>query len=259
MRKSALRNSETGEPLAGFGRLISVVTVCRNAEKTIEATLQSVVTQEDVGGLVEHIVVDGASEDDTLKILKQFANARWTSEPDDGISDAFNKGSHLATGEYILYLNADDYLYDQNVLHDVQRFIETNQHPDWIVGDFADSSDGKIAILPKRYPPSCWSLMFRNRIGHPAVFLKRRVLIEMGGFDTHFKMAMDYDLWQRLCSRGYKPVYFQRIVSVFSREGLTSNISPTLIQEKQEVERRFRDNPVKRLVGYVYDRQKGRY
>ena len=82
--------------------------------------------------------------------------------------------------------------------------------------------------------------------------------MEVGGFETRFKMAMDYDLWQRLCARGYKPVYFPRTISVFSHEGVTSSESPALLQERLEMARRFRDNPLKRLVGNAYDHLKGR-
>jgi len=214
--------------------------------------------QESVHGLVEHIVVDGASEDDTLAVVRQFPSVHWISEPDEGISDAFNKGLGLAKGEFVMYLNADDYLHDKMVLHDVLSFIDGNQRPDWIVGDIAASSKGEIFVPPRRYRPSCWSLMFRCRIGHPTVFLKREVLIDAGGFDPRFKLAMDYDLWQRLCAAGYKPVYFPRIISVFSHEGLTSSESPVLVVERQEVARRFRDNPLKNLIGTTYDRLKGR-
>lgn len=238
--------------------LVSVVTVCRNAEQTIECSLRSVAEQKSVGNSVEHIVVDGASQDNTLEIVRQCPTIKWVSEPDEGISDAFNKGLHLASGEYVIYLNADDRLHDQYVLKDVLNFIDAKERPVWIVGDIAASSEGEITFPPRRYRPSCWSLMFRCRIGHPTVFLRRSVLLELGGFDTRFTMAMDYDLWHRLCTNGYRPVYFPRRIAVFSREGLTSRESPTLLQERLEVARRFRDNPIKNLIGMVYDRLKGR-
>ena len=237
--------------------LISVVTVCRNAAETIEDTLQSVAAQRNVDGLVEHLVVDGDSQDDTLRIVKQFSAVRCISEPDEGISDAFNKGSRLANGDYVLFLNADDYLYDDTVLFDVVNFIKSNQYPVWIVGDVAESKDGDLTLIQKRYPPSCWSLMFRNRIPHQAVFLQRNVLDEVGGFETRFKTSMDYDLFERLCARKHKPVYFPRVISVFSKEGLTSVTTPTLVSETQEVMGRFRDTPFKRLVGHAYDQLRG--
>jgi glycosyltransferase involved in cell wall biosynthesis len=252
-------DSDLQQPAKNTGITLSVITVCRNAEKTIESTLQSVAMQENVAGKIEHIVVDGASQDDTLKIVKQFPTIRWISEPDDGISDAFNKGALLAEGEYVLYLNADDYLSDQNVLHDVLSYIKINNNPDWIVGDVFTQRQGEITVQQRRYPPSCWSLFLRNRICHQAVFLKRRALLEVGGFENRFKMAMDYDLWQRLCASGYKIAYIPRIISVYSHEGLTSSESPALAQEFQEVERRFRNTPLKGFIGNAYDLIKGRY
>lgn len=236
---------------------ISVITVCRNAEETIEDTLRSVAEQQNVDGLVEHIVVDGASQDGTLAIVKQFPAIRWISEPDEGISDAFNKGWRMAKGEYVLYLNADDYLYDPLVLADVVNFINKNQHPEWIVGDVLVSENGEIRVPPRGYAPSCWSLMFRNRICHQSVFLKRQAFQKVGDFDTHFKLTMDYDLWQRLCSNGYKLTYFPRIISIYSKEGLSSGEPPTFLREHREVVLRFRDTPLKRFVGTAYDRLKG--
>ena len=81
---------------------ISVITVCRNAAKTIEATLQSVAMQENAARVVEHIVVDGDSDDNTLKVAKQFPAICWISEPENGNSDTFNRGLHLADGKYVL-------------------------------------------------------------------------------------------------------------------------------------------------------------
>ena len=94
VKKQKLMNSNLSRNSPEAGILISVITVCRNADKTIETTLQSAAMQENVSGLVEHIVVDGASEDSTLEIVKRYSTVRWISESDDGISDAFNKGLH---------------------------------------------------------------------------------------------------------------------------------------------------------------------
>ncbi|MBC8492608.1 MAG: glycosyltransferase, partial [Chloroflexi bacterium] len=159
--------------------IISIITVCLNAETTIEHTLRGVAEQENVDGLSEHIVVDGASDDGTLDIVQHFPHVQWISEPDDGIFDALNKGSHLATGEYLMHLFADDYLYDVNALSDVIAFIRSRNRPDWIAGDVARGQvlDGEMVILgPRRLvPPTCWGLILRDQIAHPAVFLKREV------------------------------------------------------------------------------------
>lgn len=237
--------------------LISVITICLNAERTIQKTLQSVADQEGVDGLVDHLVVDGASTDGTLDIVRQFPHVRYVSEPDDGISDAFNKGMRLATGEYLLYLNADDHLFDATVLRDVTEFIRAKHHPDWIVGDVSEASGEEAIIWRRRFPPTCWSLILRNRIAHPAVFLKRQVQRQVGGFDLRFQFAMDYDLWQRLCAKGHKPTHLRRVIAAFACGGKTASSSAQHRAEVAQILGRFRNTGFKRACGLVYERLKG--
>ena len=88
---------------------ITIITVCFNAEKYIEQTIKSVTEQK--GCDVEYIVIDGASTDSTQQIIQKYESGitKWVSEPDKGIADAMNKGVALATGDYLMFLNADDY------------------------------------------------------------------------------------------------------------------------------------------------------
>lgn len=238
---------------------ISVITICRNAEKTIARALQSVAEQKNVAGQVEHIVVDGASTDATMDIVRQFNHiTRSLSEPDQGIADAFNKGMQMATGVYLFYLNADDWLYDDQVLRDALAFIHAKGAPDWIVGDVMTDRTGRLEKAQRSHPPSCWSLMLRNRISHPAVLLKRQILQELGGFDLRFKIAMDFDLWQRLCARQIHPTYWSRVVSVFSMEGISSMQSELQQKERGRIISQFRNSAIKRSVGRIYDVLKGR-
>jgi len=87
---------------------ITIITVCFNAEKYIEQTIQSVISQKNCD--FEYIIVDGNSTDKTKQIIQQHESqiTHWISEPDKGIADAMNKGVALATGEYVLFLHADD-------------------------------------------------------------------------------------------------------------------------------------------------------
>lgn len=234
--------------------MISVITICRNAEKTIERTLQSMAEQKEVAGLVEHIVVDGASADSTMEIVRRFPHvARWISEPDQGIADAFNKGMSLAKGQYLLYLNADDWLYDDGVLRDAVEFIQARGKPDWIVGDVTVDRNGRLERAVKSHPPSCWSLILRNRICHPAVLIKKIVQLDAGGFDTSFEIAMDFDLWQRLCAQHIRLTYWPRVVSVFAMEGVSSTGGARREEEHLAVIRLARNTPIKRMIGALYD------
>lgn len=239
--------------------VISVITVALNAANTIGATLESVASQQGFHEFVEHIVVDGGSMDNTLEIIRQYPHVRWISEPDRGISDAFNKGMHLAQGQYLLYLNADDTLCDSRVLADVAKFAQTQQWPEWIVGD-VNVKDVHGVIKPGRlgYAPSCWSLIFRDRIPHPATFVKRALLVEMNGFDLDFRLAMDYDLWARLCAAGCEVTYFKRPIAVFAEGGMTTTQRQRGRTEAAQIRQRLRNTPFKRLAGTLYDRLKRR-
>lgn len=233
--------------------MLSVVTICRNSSSTIGRTLQSVNSQVGVLNRTEHIVIDGSSNDDTLTIVRQFDGVRVVSEPDDGIADAFNKGMRLAKGKYIQYLNADDYLNDRYVLRDVLDFIAVQNEPEWVVGDIMLNRNGRLATASNRVPISCWSMMFYCRIPHPAVFLQRKALLDLGGFNTEYKVSMDYDLWQRLCVRGYRPIHLKRVIAVFSTQGLSAQMSPVQMAERQSIRYRFRNTLLKRMIGAAYD------
>ena len=102
---------------------ITIITACFNSSATIRDTFESVLRQSHAD--VEHIVVDGGSRDDTVEIIREYAEKyqgrmRWISEKDDGIYYAMNKGIAMATGEVIGFLNADDYYHDDHVLADIE-------------------------------------------------------------------------------------------------------------------------------------------
>ncbi len=193
---------------------ISVVTICLNAEKYIEQQLQSVADQNWPD--VEHIVVDGGSSDNTVLIVKSFAEInrkmRWTSGPDSGISDAMNKGLSLATGEIISFLHADDFYACNNVLNSVAGIFATQPQIEWLTGGvlFVNSAGRPI----KSYPVRSWSyqrLLRGNILFHPATFVRKSVLESVGGFDIRLHYTMDYDLWLRLGRRSNPYLLYQTL------------------------------------------------
>ena len=238
--------------------VFSIITICRNAAATIEKTLSSVADQQLDADRYEHIVIDGSSQDETLDIIRKYQRVRWISEPDEGIADAFNKGLSMARGDYLLYLNADDYLHDSAVLSDTEAFLSDNDRPSWIVGDLATMETDRPTIFSPRLPVSCLSMMFYCRVSHPSVFLKRKALNELDGFHTQYQVCMDYDLWQRMCERGYRPVHMRRVVSVFATDGISSAGSASQLHERREIQRRFRNTLPKRVIGAAYDFIKNR-
>ena len=119
--------------LLAFSMKISVVTVAFNSALTIKKTIESVLNQDYQD--FEYIVVDGASKDNTLEILKSYGNKiRWISEPDKGIYDAMSKGVKMATGDVVGIVNSDDYYPDTQVLSRVADAFKNNKI-DAVYGD----------------------------------------------------------------------------------------------------------------------------
>lgn len=173
---------------------ISVITIVRNGLPFIEETVKSVLDQ-DYGNL-EYIVVDGGSTDGTVEVIKSHAAgiAKWISEPDRGISDAFNKGLALSTGDYVLFLNADDMLANPGVLREVANRIAENHFPEMLYGDcdVLERDSGEV-LYRASIPFSPEELKQGKIIPHPSLFTSRAYFDRYGRFDEAFKIAMDYE------------------------------------------------------------------
>ena len=179
---------------------ISIITVCYNSVQTIGETLDSVTAQTHPD--TEHIVVDGASTDGTLEVVKRRGKhvTRLISEPDHGIYDAMNKGLRLATGDIIGFLNADDVYADTGVLARVSATMEA-ESLDALFGDAEFFSPDRPDRPLRRYR----SERFRpERIAwgwmpaHPALFLRRQVYERFGLFSTDYRIAGDFELVARI-------------------------------------------------------------
>jgi glycosyltransferase involved in cell wall biosynthesis len=178
---------------------ISVITAVRNAADCVALTLDSVRGQS--VSAVEHIVIDGASSDGTLEVIRRRGGhvAQLVSEPDSGIYDAFNKGVSLASGEVVGFLNAGDTYVSSDVLAFVQDCMSSPEldavYGDVVIVDPADSlrvlrhyrsEDFRPARLAQGFMPA-----------HPALFVRRRVYERIGGFDPGFQQAGDFEFCLR--------------------------------------------------------------
>ncbi|NLW75394.1 MAG: glycosyltransferase [Methanomicrobiales archaeon] len=178
--------------------LVSIITPSFNKGPFIEETILSIRNQTYQN--IEHIVIDGGSTDETISILQKYDNnLNWISEPDNGQSDAINKGWRQAKGDIIAYLNADD-TYLPDAIETVVHFFLT--HPDSVMvyGDGIVSDEfGK-----NQSPVNCGefnlkSLVFcQNNIFQPSVFLQKSVFDTVGEIDTTLHLAMDLDYWLRI-------------------------------------------------------------
>ena len=174
---------------------VSVITVCYNSASTLDACIQSVIMQDLFN--VQHIVIDGASTDNTAEVLKKYQQniSNILSESDKGIYDAMNKGIKLATGDIICFLNADDQYANEHVLSTVVKHIH-QYDLDALLGDvvfFNPKNPDKIIrrYRSDRFTPSklAWGWM----PSHPAIFLKKNIIDQVGYFKIDYRIAGDYE------------------------------------------------------------------
>jgi len=182
--------------------LVSVVTPSFNQARYLDATIQSVLSQDYVR--IEYIVMDGASQDDSIEIIKKYENrlAYWVSEKDSGQADAINKGLAHANGDILAWLNSDDYYLSGAVSAAVKVFEED---PDVIMvyGDMLAVDElGKTINVLKYKQLSLEDLLCFQIIGQPAVFFRRAAFEKAGGLDTTFHFLLDHHLWIRIAQHG---------------------------------------------------------
>jgi glycosyltransferase len=217
----------------GPGPLISVITVAYQSAATIGDTLTSAAGQR--GVRLEHLVIDGASRDDTLARVREHGShvARVLSEPDRGIYDAMNKGLGLATGDLVGFLNADDVLADEQALARVARAAAAGA--DVVYGDLVYVQADDLARVQRHWRSGSFS-MRGLRTGwmppHPTLYVRRTLMQELGGFDANLRIAADYDFILRCLSRPGLQVAYVPQVQVRMRAGGVSNRSLTSMKRK---------------------------
>jgi len=178
--------------------LVSIITPSYNQGCFIEETILSVKNQSYSN--IEHIVIDGGSSDETVKILKKYTpQIKWISEPDNGQTHAINKGLHRCNGKYIAYLNSDD-LYLPETIKTVVDFFSSHPDIDLVYGDIIHID--KKSHLINKYEPGIIDfekyLSMPTYLPQPTVFFRRRVLEQTGDFDEKLHLAMDLDYWLRV-------------------------------------------------------------
>lgn len=207
---------------------ISVLTVVRNGEATLRRAIESVVAQ--LSDNAEYIIVDGASTDGTVDIIKDYENrlAHWQSEPDGGIYDAMNKALLLARGDWVIFLGADDELKPN--LQTVARKLIDPQAVYY--GDVEIASTG--AISGRKF--SRYRLMQEN-ICHQAVFYPRTVYCSKR-YDTKIGLLADHQYNIELWGGGTRFVHVDEVVSRFNDRGRSSSGDPRFEATKLALIRR---------------------
>lgn len=220
--------------------LISVITACLNSSRHIGQTLESVAAQQGVD--CEHIIADGGSSDSTLAIVesKIRAGGRWLTGPDSGIAEAMNNGLAIARGEWLLFLQSDDYLCNPTVLAEAARHFTADVDICGFPVIFG-SEDSATTMQPRG--AGFW-LNFKTGLNHQGTFIRRCLFERIGGYDTSFRIAMDYEFFLRAYRAGAKfGFHAQPVVSLMRDTGISSQLDwPNLkkrFAEEERVHRKF--------------------
>lgn len=214
--------------------LVSIITITLNSERFLEQTITSVVGQTYKN--VEYIVVDGGSRDGTVEIIKRHASRidKWVSEPDEGIADAMNKGVALATGDFVIFIHADDYFVDANSLADAVRHLTTDH--DVFICKVIQEWDHRRQLSGNRQLG--WATNFKMNSCHQGHICSRQLFATVGRFDTDFRICMDYDFMLRSYRQGARSLSVDVPLAVMRMNGISSRLAWFGVRERIREERR---------------------
>jgi glycosyltransferase involved in cell wall biosynthesis len=225
---------------------ISIITVCFNSAETIEKTLESVSKQSYKN--IEYIIVDGASNDKTIEIVKKYEAiiSKFISEPDKGLYDAMNKGIAIATGDIVGILNSDDVFYNKNVIKSVANFHKDNFLDASVSNVFYINKDEKIV---RKYLAQKW-LPEKLKIGfmppHAGVFFKRELFEKFGDYQLDYNIGADYELITRFfLKQKISWKYLNITTTSMLIGGLSSSGLDSYILISKEIKKALKSNNIK--------------
>lgn len=218
---------------------ISIITVCYNSSETISETIASVASQR--YDKREHIIVDGASRDKTMDIVKSAPSvSQYVSEPDKGIYDAMNKGIKMATGNIIGLLNADDFYADETILTQVATAFQDSAvqacYADLV---YIDKTNPSRLVRYWKSKPFSTGLFKKGWMpAHPTFFVRREVYEKLGDFNLDFPRQADFELTMRFLEiNKIKSVYIPKIWVKMRTGGASNNSLKGIIKGNFEAYR----------------------
>lgn len=207
--------------VAGITRTVkfSIITPSFNQAAFIRDCLESVRGQTDADW--EHLVMDGGSTDGTLEILREYPYLQWVSEPDWGMSDAINKGFRRATGDWVMWLNTDDYLLP-GALAKVAAFAERHPEADVIYGQWQFVDAQKRLLRTRQSLPYCrlMNIHAYTTIASTACFFRKATTVDAGFLlQEQLRYAMDVEYYARLGTAGKRFRYLPMPLAAFRVHG----------------------------------------
>lgn len=196
---------------------VTIITVVYNQELKLSRCIESVLSQTEKN--IEYIIIDGGSNDGTLDLIKKYEKEvdYYVSETDNGIYNAMNKGLSVAKGEYIAFLNADDFYFPSAISDSLNHILKYDL--DLSYASFFYTDDTGVAIVEDEARP--WdSSMYIQGVpgGHETLFARRRCYDLIGGYDESYRIVADYDWFMRAFHAGFKAKPLEKTILVM-REG----------------------------------------
>ena len=225
---------------------VSLITISYNSSRSIEATIQSVLSQDYKN--IEYIIIDGKSTDGTMDIVNKYKDriATIVSEPDKGISDAFNKGISLATGDLIGIVNSDDILIKGAISHLISEYES-------VIDIYRGNHLIKTPVLGtlfREIPTMRFSTtpVFVS-VAHGSTFVTRDAYKRYGVYDINMRYAMDLDFLIRSYKKGATFKHVNHDIEIFSTDGVTNT---PLRKKKQELIYLARKNGASIIRAYAF-------
>ena len=207
-------------------KLFSIITIVKNAENLVQDTILSVLGQSCKD--FEYTIIDGDSEDNTIGVVRDFEYGikNIISENDKGIYYAMNRGRDISKGDYILYMNAGDTFANINVLENIKaEILKLDKSPDVIYGDVILKS----GVILKNQKAKDLKYIFKGMcFCHQSVFVKNELIC----FDTHYKLAADYNLFFKLYKNNHTFHYLPIPISIYDTNGLSNSLTALVEQFK---------------------------
>ena len=221
---------------------ISIITVCLNSEKTIERAIQSVLNQNYDKKNIQHIIIDGKSKDNTIKIIKKYQKKiyYWESEKDGGIYNAMNKGIKKSSGDIIGILNSDDFYY-KNTFQIVNNYFN-KFNLDYLFG-----SVDHLKLYHGFYPEKIWYKLNIYPAHSVGFFIKKKIQMKIGLYDENIQYASDRDLFYKLIR--YKNIGLatkkNEVFGKFNPDGISTKLSYSqLLKEEFKVRKGNKQNVI---------------
>lgn len=211
---------------------LSIITINYNNCDGLKRTIDSVVSQTFTD--YEWIIIDGGSNDGSRELIEQYQEhfTYWVSEPDKGIYNAMNKGIEKANGEWLLFLNSGDWLYDDNTL---KKVFSKTYEADILYGDVMYYWPDKRGQELERKPDNLsLSFFYSDTLCHQATFYRKDI------FNTHkyneaFRICSDWALYIQLLTEGYKFLHLPFCISNFSQDGISTHLNESHLAERKRV------------------------